>query len=124
MIQLMVRIIDPLWLSILDTKHKIDVCTLLLGMHFHHFVAPSDYTQVSSILTFTSSFITQTVAVSIQNDTVFEIDEVFRTTLQLVNGYDAARVQLQPNEALVTILDNDGKTTIGLIKHCMINYKI
>ena len=108
----MVRIIYPLWLSLLDAKHKIDVCTLLLSMHFHLFVAPSDYTQVSSILTFTSSFITQTVAVSIQNDTVFEIDEAFRIILQLVNGYDAARVQLQPNEALVTILDNDGETTI------------
>ena len=52
----------------------------------------------------------QTVNVNIVNDTLLEIDEVFSASLALVNpADDAARVNLQPDSADVTILDDDGE---------------
>ena len=51
----------------------------------------------------------QTVNVSIMNDDLLEIDEVFTASLTLENTADAARVNLQPDSAEVTILDEDSE---------------
>ena len=47
--------------------------------------------------------------VTIEDDTLLEIDEVFRATLELVNSDDSSRVTLSPTEASVTIFDDDGE---------------
>ena len=47
--------------------------------------------------------------VTIEDDSLLEIDEVFRATLGLVNSDDSSRVTLSPAEASVTIFDDDGK---------------
>ena len=73
------------------------------------FVAPSDYGDISQVLTFSSSVSLQTVNVSIVNDNLLEIDEVFTASLTLENTADAARVNLQPDSAEVTILDEDSE---------------
>ena len=57
----------------------------------------------------------QPVNVNIVNDDLFEIDEVFSASLTLVNQVIDARVQLLPNSAEVTILDEDGKCAIMII---------
>ena len=73
------------------------------------FADPADYGAISQVLTFSSSMILQLVNVSIVNDDLLEIDEVFTASLALVNAADAARVILQPNSAEVTILDEDSE---------------
>ena len=57
----------------------------------------------------------QPVNVNIVNDDLLEIDEVFSASLTLVNPVIDARVQLLPNSAEVTILDDDGKCVIIMI---------
>ena len=57
----------------------------------------------------------QPVNVNIVNDDLLEIDEVFSASLTLVNPVIDARVQLLPNSAEVTILDEDGKCAIMII---------
>ena len=56
----------------------------------------------------------QTVNVNIINDDFLEINEVFSASLALVNADDAARVDLQPDSANITILDDDGEYYILL----------
>ena len=51
----------------------------------------------------------QHVNVSIMNDDLLEIDEVFTVSLTLENTADAARVNLQPDSAEVTTLDEDSE---------------
>ena len=51
----------------------------------------------------------QTVEVTIGNDKLFEIDELFKAMLGLVNTDDVGHVLLQPDVAFVTILDDDSK---------------
>ena len=48
--------------------------------------------------------------VTIENDNLVEPAEMFRARLQLVNGEDAARVILAPNEANIIITDDDGES--------------
>ena len=50
----------------------------------------------------------QSVIISIENDDLLEIDEVFGATLELVNEEDRDGVMLDPAQASVTILDDDG----------------
>ena len=73
------------------------------------FAAPLDYTTISQVLTFSSSVSLQTVNVSIVDDNLLEIDEIFTASLALENAADAARVILHPNSTEVTILDEDGE---------------
>ena len=54
--------------------------------------------------------------VSITNDDLLEINEVFTAMLQLVNDGDFRRVTLQPNEASVTILDEDGEFSVTSVR--------
>jgi hypothetical protein len=51
----------------------------------------------------------QTVNVTIVDDNLLEIDELFSASLALVNPDADARVQLRPDSADVTILDEDGE---------------
>ena len=71
--------------------------------------APSDYANISQVLTFSSSVNLQTVNVNIEDDDLLEIDEIFRASLALVNADIDSRVQLQPDLADVTIFDEDGE---------------
>ena len=57
----------------------------------------------------------QPVNVNIVNDDLLEIDEVFSASLTLENPVIDARVQLLPDSAEVTILDEDGKCAIIMI---------
>ena len=50
-----------------------------------------------------------TVNIAIQDDNLFEIDEIFTATLELVDEEDAERLILDPQDAIVTILDDDGR---------------
>lgn len=51
----------------------------------------------------------QTVNVSIVDDNLLEIDEIFRASLAPENAAGAAQVILQPDSAEVTILDEDSE---------------
>ena len=75
------------------------------------YVAPLDYVAVTEVLTFTSTSTEQMVQVTIENDDLLEIDEVFRAMLdhELVNADDVGRVMLTPDVATVTILDDDSE---------------
>ena len=70
--------------------------------------APLDYASVSQVLTFSSSVTFQTMNVSIVDDNLLEIDEMFRASLALQNDTDAAGVIFQSNSTVITILDEDG----------------
>ena len=49
------------------------------------------------------------MSVSIEDDNLLEIDEMFNASLALENGTDADGVVLQSDLAVITILDEDGK---------------
>ena len=49
---------------------------------------------------------------NIVNDDLVEIDEVFSASLSLVNPTADARVQLRPNSAKITIINDDSKCII------------
>ena len=51
----------------------------------------------------------QIVNVNIEDDDLLEIDEIFRASLALVNPDTDSRVQLRPDSADVTILDEDSE---------------
>ena len=76
----------------------------------------------TEVLTFTGTSTEQMVEVTIENDDLLEIDEVFRAMLdhELVNADDVGRVMLTPDVATVTILDDDSeyqcKCVISLIQ--------
>ena len=73
------------------------------------FAAPLDYISLSEVVTFSSSSTIQSVQVTIVDDDLLEIDEVFTASLELVNAVDADRVVLMPASATVTIFDDDCK---------------
>ena len=78
-------------------------------------LAGEDYQRVTSILSFEAATSTQEIFIPITDDSLFEGDELFRITLTDVEaslrgvplGTDAPTVQLNPQTALVTILDDD-----------------
>ena len=51
--------------------------------------------------------------VTIVDDDLLEIDEVFTASLELVNAVDADRVVLMPASAPVTIFDDDSEYQIN-----------
>ena len=59
-------------------------------------------------MTFSSSLTVQTVQVSIANDSLLEIDEVFTVSFSLENPADVGRIELELILASVTISDDDG----------------
>ena len=80
------------------------------------FSAPSDYTSVSQVLTFSSSLTAQFVQVPIVNDSVMELTEVFTASISLENSND--HVELMPNSYSITISDDDG--TIPIVYNTII----
>ena len=80
--------------------------------------APVDYIPISEVITFSSSSITQTVHVSIVNDPLLEIDEVFTVSLSLEDKTDLGLVQLNPTSTSITIIDDDG--IMNIVINCMI----
>ena len=98
---------------IMNIKYQSSEYALHIWLNF---TAPSDYTSISSVLMFSSLSTNQTVEVSISNDDLLEINEVFTAMLQLVNEFDSQRVMLQPNEASVTILDEDGEFGVTTVR--------
>ena len=72
-----------------------------------------DYIAISQVLTFSNTSSVQTVLVSIVNDSLLEIDEVFSASLSLENTADADSVTLQPISAAVTIVDEDSEYKIS-----------
>ena len=86
------------------------------------FAASSDYFPISEVLTFSGSSTTQIVHVSIVNDRLLEINEVFTASLSLEDETDRDYVQLNPSSASITIIDDDGNHDIVVISviPCMI----
>ena len=72
--------------------------------------APDDYEPINRTLTFDSERSSLVVPVRIINDGVDEENEQLLSRLQLepVEG-DSPNVQVLPNQATLTILDDDGK---------------
>ena len=46
---------------------------------------------------------------TIINDSLFELPEVFSITIELPSGAPTSGIVLEPNVAVITILDDDGK---------------
>ena len=67
--------------------------------------APGDYTSTSGTITFGPGTVEQNITIPIINDLRLELDETF--TVQLMNP--PPRVTLNPAQATVTIIDDDGK---------------
>ena len=65
-----------------------------------------DYQSVNQTLTFTPDITTQTVSVPVMDDEIDEEDEDILATLELEGDQN---VQIQPDEATLLILDDDGK---------------
>ncbi len=73
----------------------------------HTHTASGDYTSVAMDFTFSSTTISQTVSVDIENDEFFENTiESFTGNLQLIGTPE--RVTIQPAVATVNIEDEDG----------------
>ncbi len=69
-------------------------------------LAPDDYVALETTLTFNASVRSQEVTVTIQTDTADELDDVLFGRLERVTG---ARVVVSPDQATVTIVDDDSK---------------
>ena len=91
----------------------MDSCIIVLCLTHFFIYTFSDYIAIPSetIKIFSSSSQVQTLQISIVNDSILEMNEVFQASLTLVNAADADRVMLQPSSASVTIVDEDGKYT-------------
>ena len=83
---------------------------LLAFFELIYYAAPDDYEPINRTLTFDSERSRVVIPVRIVNDGVDEEDEQLLSRLQLepVEG-DSPNVQVQPNEATLIILDDDGK---------------
>ena len=76
-------------------------------------LSPSDYTSVDMILTFSPTNNRITVTVSLEDDDIDEEDEFLIGRLELDPSSTQTSVQIQPEEARLMILDDDG--TINLL---------
>jgi len=68
-----------------------------------------DYDSINQTLIFSSDTTTHSIRVPIMDDQIDEIDEDIFARLQLESDIDDQNVQIEPNEANLLILDNDGK---------------
>ena len=91
-----------------NSAHGREQCIPESRFSINVFAAPSDYTPTLKVLTFSSSSTTQTVHVSIVNDSLLEINEGFTASLLLDDPADLDYVQLGPTSASITIIDDDG----------------
>ena len=68
-----------------------------------------DYERVVTDLSFGPRTTEQVVNIGITNDDILEFDENFSSTLVLVLMPPVDRVNLNPDRATITIVDNDSK---------------
>ena len=79
-------------------------------------VASNDYTaNPGQVLTFDGTSRMQTVNVELEDDSIFELDEIFLGNLTLVG--DPERVTVDPDTAEATILDDESKVINDIIAH-------
>ena len=71
-----------------------------------------DFSFTSLTLTFDQSNTEVTFQVTILNDVLTELSEIFYLNASLVDSSLAARVLLNPANASVTILDNDSEDSL------------
>ena len=71
-------------------------------------VGGQDYTSLNAPLTFSSTTTRHTVPLSITEDNINERTEEFFARLS-INTAPSGRVELEPQQATITITDNDGK---------------
>ncbi len=70
----------------------------------------SDYQAITpQVFTFSSSMTSYRFTVSIVNDNVYELTENLQAGLRFVGGETPPRVTLQPSQAIINILDDDGE---------------
>ena len=73
--------------------------------------APDDYEPINTTLTFDSATSRIVVPVRVVNDEIDEEDEELLSRLQLEPvGGDSPNVQVQPAQATLIIVDDDGKS--------------
>ena len=70
--------------------------------------APEDFSSVVSELTFGPNNGQSTVNIPIVNDIIYEDEEVFFASLELITT--GLSVRVEPNESTIRILDNDGRS--------------
>ena len=81
---------------------------------FTRSLANLDYDAISGHLNFSANISEVHFMVVITNDTLMEMDEYFSVHLTLISR-DAMGVAIDPNETVVTIMDDDGKIpSLGL----------
>ena len=78
-------------------------------------LSPLDYTSVDRILTFSPTNIRIIVTVSIEDDAIDEDNEYLTGRLELDPSGGQTSVQIQPAEARLLIVDNDGITNKFLV---------
>ena len=71
-------------------------------------LSTSDYTSANQTLTFSPTTTRMTISVPIQDDNIDEDDEYFIGRLELDPSGSEKNVQIQPDEAQLLILDDDG----------------
>ena len=71
-------------------------------------VSPMDYFGTSSILSFAECQVRECILVPINDDQILELLEFFRAVLDRTDGL-SDRITLNPVNAVVNILDNDGE---------------
>ena len=78
-------------------------------------LSPSDYTSVDMILTFSPTNNRITVTVSLEDDDIDEEDEFLIGRLELDPSGTQTSVQIQPAEARLIILDDDGTLKVLML---------
>ena len=68
-----------------------------------------DYSSLNQTLTFSPDTTTQVISVPLLDDSIDEEDETFLASLELDSSSDDQNIQIQPDEATLLILDDDGK---------------
>ena len=70
--------------------------------------SPADYQSVNQTLTFTPDQTTLTISVPVTDDEIDEDDENILAELDLEPGLGDQNVQIQPDQATLLIVDDDG----------------
>ncbi len=87
-------------------------------------LSTTDYTSVDQILTFSPTNTRIMVSVNIQDDAIDEIDEIFIANLELDLANSVLSALIQPEEATLRILDDDGTAVIHeIIDITLLNVK-
>ena len=87
-------------------------------------LSSSDYTSVDQIFTFSPTSTRITISVSISDDSIDEDNEYFRGRLELNQSVGERNVQIEPDEAQLLILDDDGVLLLFLISATYFQYSL